>query len=203
MRVKRIKTYKFNELSEEIQEKLVEKQDCSEYFNSDDNKNTLEAFEKIAPIKIGDWEYGYHNFINFKLLVDYYEIENFTGKRLLAWVYNNITKYIEKGKYYSKSSYTDGVFHNKFRHSKIQKELDCSLTGYCIDNDILKALINLQETVRLKYDSYTLYDLMNDCLHDWIFACSHDVEYYQSEEYIREDLTNQDLDYDINGHIIY
>ena len=68
MRVKQIKLYKFDELSDEAKEKAIN--DHREFIASDtswqsENVRTLEQFENIFPIKVKEWEYGNHNFTHF------------------------------------------------------------------------------------------------------------------------------------------
>ena len=164
-----------------------------------ENEDTLKAFENIFPIKVGDWEYGYRNFINFKMTVDYEEIENMTGIRLLKYLWNNYRRDIYNGKYYSTSGHYDeqGKYHYKKRYSKITLEHSCVLTGYCMDDEILQPIYDFMQ----KPDNRTFYDLINDCLHNWIFACNQELEYQNSDEAIIETIQANEYDFLENGKL--
>lgn len=73
MRTETIGLYKFDELSDEAKEVAVNwwlKCEASDYVWDRNNRETLKQFEEIFPVKVTNWEYGYHNYINFKSLVE-------------------------------------------------------------------------------------------------------------------------------------
>ena len=115
MKTKTYTVYKFNELPEEAKQKAIEKWRSSDgYPFSYDNARSLEAFEKISPVKVSKWEYGYQNFINFEMTCDD-ETAQLTGKKLAA---------------YLKEHYGD-----------ILKQC-CPFTGYCMDEPLLDPIRN-------------------------------------------------------------
>lgn len=198
MRTETIKIgiYKFEELPEKIQEKVFQnwlKNQASDYFWNEENKKSLEAFEKIFPIKIKNWEYGGYgrNDIDFEMLTSNGE-EDFTGSRLLAYIYNNFYHYIAKGEYYYKNG--------KSRRSKIFKDYSCSLTGYGADDYLLKSIVNLEKNIK-KNPNYSFYDLIHDCLYNWINCCGKDYEYFCSEEYFKEEISANGYEYTSDGKI--
>jgi len=194
---KKFKVYKFNELPEEIQEKVFYKwneNQSQDYFWGKENEESLKEFKKIFPIKVKEWSYGGWgaDFINFEMNTYPKEIEDFTGPRLMAYIYNNFFHYITKGKYYSKNG--------KSRYSKIFKDYSCALTGYCIDDCLLGPIENLKNIIR-QNPNYSFYDLMRDCLHGWLSGCSKDYEYYCSEEYFKEEVENNGWEFTLDGEI--
>jgi len=199
MKTATINIYKFSELPEETQEKIILSwRDNDDYFWSSENKDTLDAFEEIFPVKIKKWEYDYHNFIDFDF-TETKEIENLTEQRLATYLWNNYKKKLFKGKYYSNTGYYDDKkqYHYKKRYSKIILEHSCVLTGYCIDDDILEPIYKFLD----KPTNINFYDLMNDCLQSWVYACNKDYEYWLSEESIKEDILNNDYDFTEDGKI--
>ncbi|MFA5299494.1 MAG: hypothetical protein WC389_14995 [Lutibacter sp.] len=206
MKTIKLKVFSFSELSEDVQLKIYEDSINSfEYFGHSDNVNTLEKFENIFPIKVKKYEYGYHDFIEFEFTgTD--DVENLTGQRLANYLWNNYGHQIYKGKYFSLWSKKEVTFKHhingypvlKTRHSKIMLDNCCILTGYCIDDDILKPVYDFMN----KPDSDNFYDLMESCLNSWLSACSKDYEWQSSFECFKEEQENNDYQYTKNGQII-
>ncbi|WP_434644347.1 hypothetical protein PQ692_14900 (plasmid) [Thermoanaerobacterium thermosaccharolyticum] len=173
MRTITVNIYKIDELSRNAQRKAYENWlEKGEYPWHDDNVRTLHAFEKIFPIKIKGFEYGYEygegrNYIYFNFIEDE-NIENLSGIRLLKYLYNNYFDYITNKKpFYGKS---------KTRKSKIIYNHDCPLTGYCMDLEILDPIYNFLK----KPEDITFYTLIRRCLYSWLDACRDDLENYFS-----------------------
>jgi hypothetical protein len=184
--------YKFEELPEDVQEKVVENfgNDTS-YFWEGENRDTLMAFEKVFPVKVRNWEYGYRNFINFDSLVDD-EVKGFTGVRLMKYIINHYYDDLFKPKYL-------GYVKGKARRSRIQRENSCVLTGYCLDDDILRPIYDF---LKKPDKSNTFDDILSDCLHSWISACNKDYEYRQSREAIVGEIAANDYEFDEKGNIV-
>ena len=160
-----------------------------------ENENSLKGFENIFPIKSTNWEYGYQNFINYKLdTIDYDEVWEFTGIRLLKWLVNNYWNDLFKPKYIGNLESKKG-FHPVY--SKCTFDNSCVLTGYCLDNDILDPIYNFIK----KPDESTLEDLLYDCLQSWVFACRNDYEYQQSDEYITEEILANEYEFTADGEM--
>ena len=179
MKTIEINLYSVKELDEDAKEKAFNEYCGSEqYFWGDDNKATLNEFERIFPVIIKDWRYGGGNsYINFCFTNDD-DIENLSGVRLLKYLINNYYDYLYEPKTFTKNKmYTT---NNKKRKSKIiYQKNDCRLTGYCLDCDILEPIY---EFLKKPNKYITFYDLMNDCLQSWLSACEKDYEYTYSEE---------------------
>ena len=198
MRQQTINIYKFDELSEEVQENVIDDFNCDDLYPwYNDNVDTRTAFESIFPIKIDDWDCDIHrrSFITFHIDNDIKkEILEFTGIRLMKYILNMYSDYLFKGKYYStQGSYLNGEFTYKYKHSKIIKDTCCVLTGYYMDDSILNPIYNF-----LKHPSndITLYDLMEDCLNSWVVTFESDIKDFYSKESLKDFA-------EINGYEFY
>lgn len=193
MEKREIEVYEFYELDEQTQEKILNKfrDDPYRYAWDSENRDTLNAFEKVFPIKIKYWSYGGRGEgVNFEMTCDD-EIENMTGLRLRTYLINNFYDDIFKRKLYWKN-------FTKKRASKLFRENSCVLTGYCMDDNILDPVYKFIK----KPNGDNFYDLMNDCLQGWVYSCSRDQEYAYSDESIKEDIEANDYRFDANGRIM-
>jgi hypothetical protein len=170
---KEITLYNLDELEGSARERALDWLRDDNDFWVEERRATLAAFEKIFPITVKDWEYGYRNHISFTF--DYEdEIAELSGIRLMAHIYNNYFSDLWHGKWYYKNK--------KSRRSKVIFDNCCVLTGYYLDNSILDPIYNfLQHPFGI-----TFYDLLYDCLQSWVYACRDELEYLNSEEYLLE-----------------
>lgn len=190
--------YKYSELSDKAKERARQwwiDLEAVDYAWNKENRETLEAFENLFPVEVKDWEYGHHNYINFRCTCDE-EIENLKGTRLATYLWNNYAKHLFKGMYYSSGKYVDGKYQYKSRRSNITLDNTCVLTGYCIDNDILAPIYVFLSKPK---DNITFYDLMNDCLQSWVIACRNDYEYALSEENAEESIIANEYEFTEDG----
>ena len=80
--------------------------------------------------------------------------------------------------------------------SSIPKGDDCSLTGYCLDCDILSAF---HDSVNKRGDIKTAF---NDAIHAGVKSIVNDMEYQDSEEYALDYIEANGYEFDKNGRII-
>lgn len=180
MRTISVNIYSFDELSKKAKEKALEHFRNSDiYFWSIENEKTLEEFAKVFPVNIKEWEYGYRNYINFNLTCDD-KIAELKGIRLMKYLYKNYEHILFKPKFLHTKII--GSENNITGHAKLLKDNCCVLTGYCIDDDILKPIYDFLKNPK---DSITFQDLMGDCLQSWVYACNKEYEYAYSDEGIR------------------
>lgn len=182
--------YSIDELSESARERAYyEWLSGEDYPWGIDNSATLEEFEKIFPIKVYNWEYGYRKYINFDMTCDG-DIAELSGIRLLKYIYNNYYNFLFKRRevYYK---------NNKKKVSKIFYTIpDCPLTGYYLDYEILEPIYKF-----LKNPSpyLTFKGLMRKCLESWLNACENDYEDYFSMENFIELSKDNDWEYFEDG----
>jgi hypothetical protein len=195
MKTYTIKTYLFNELSEDAQRAAWENDPhaiCCDYFDGE-RRATLKAFERIFNISV---QYSVdscrHTFDYFKPCENGDEISD--PLRLACYVWNNYAQHIKKGKYYStRGEWIDGRYNYKYRYSKITHEMDnCPLTGVCYDCDILQPVI---DCLLYKEKYSTLEDLITAALNDFFRAWRADLEYIESFEYYKEEAENNAWEY--------
>ena len=106
MKTIELKLYNFSELSEEAQQVAIENFDLTYQmeFYFDEALQTLEAFQRIFPIKYTEIDYVYGKAYG-KYIGDENH-RNLSGIRLLKLLENNYFYYIRKGKYRSTKSTT-------------------------------------------------------------------------------------------------
>lgn len=185
MKKQEICLYSFEELSEEAQKKVMDRErmgiaQLHDEFVADDYFGTMEKFAEITKT---EFHTNYGVFVKCKN--EYCDQETLEGKYLFRYVANEIIPYITRGKYY----------HNwktgKSRRSHIFKSVgdDCPLTGMCYDYNILKPVVDyFHNWARPEYDGYTFEDLMQDCYDAIYSAYEKEVEYGYSDEFVREEL---------------
>lgn len=186
---KKIQVFSVSELSEFALEHAYDRwAQNSEYPFADENRDTLKAFCQIFPVRVQSMGYGDRNEIDWTF-TETPEIQDLSSHRLATYIWNNFPE-ISKGKYYSKSKWENGQYNYKSRHSHVMLDHSCVLTGYCMDDTIMSPIYAFLEAP----DRRDFWDLMNDCLCEFIFACGRDYDYYFSlKNFIEEAETNEYL----------
>lgn len=182
-----IKIYELDELEQEIQERIIQEYRYSnfEYFNSYDNIDTLKKFAYTFNFDIKDYSLGeYDSYIKICISED---IKNLEYLDLHKYLLNNHFDDLYKPKYISNGK--------KHRYSKILFDTSCVLTGYYMDDCILKALYDF---IKKPY-KITFKDLIESCIDEFIVAYEYDLEYCLSDEYIKEHLMINEYMYTENG----
>ena len=198
MKIKQIKIYTIDELSDEAKEKAHFDYLSSDihYCWSENNKATLDAFCNIFPIKVTNWSYGDRNYINSTMETAdsdtekiYYDI---TGIRLLKYIVNNYWHDLFKPKYL-------GRIKGKLKYSRCQFSRCCVLTGYCIDDDILQPI---HDFLKRPDENMTFEDLLKECLECWVAACNDDYESCCSLDYFIDAAQANECEYDEYGNMV-
>lgn len=196
MRIEHIKIYLFDELSEKAKENAISnmRDVIDTYVLEKESEKTLQEFENIFPIKVKEFGYEYNPYVYFDFREKDWQhgtIKDLSGQRLATYIWNNFKDRIYKGKYYSigHCNKETGKYNYKSRYSKILLDNCCPLTGYCADDDILEPIFSFMK----KPDNRNFYELMSDCLKNWVKRYADDYEYATSDEGITESIkTNQD-----------
>jgi len=206
MRTETVEIYSFDELPEDAQQTAIENWRASgiDYVWSDEWRESLKAFCDVTGI---DWQVGHGgNYVNWRYEgLTYIEPDDLTGLRLRTWLINNWLPRFRTGKWYSqswnsKTRTLDCSKGNKSRHSKIQFEYDnCPLTGYCGDMSLIQPIFKFIA----KPDKHTsLADVIGDCLHNWARDWEADMDYQNSDEYIRETIEANDYEFYADGSMV-
>lgn len=178
-----LQLYTFDELSEEVQKEIIERErwnimdQCMEAYGSD-YVTSLRTFEKLTNTQSCSWSVNYSGYnFNFKYnnnpifecpidcSNDIYA-EELCGKLLFRYINNNIMPYITQGRYYSSSGkYINEKYTYKYRRSRIIKSVgdDCPLTGMCYDFYLLEPIIKYYKTWCSYPDNFLLTDLIEQC----------------------------------------
>jgi len=187
MRVIKVNVYKFDELSKDVKEKVLEdfRNDEILYVWDKENQKTLETFKKHFDfVDIETWEYGFGNsFINFSIADD--DISEMDGYKFYKYLKNN-------GYLTIKELYKEGY-----------KKLDdnCCLTGYCVDIDILEPILKLMKKPSI-YKNTTAFEIIRKCLNNWLKCCKDDLEYSYTDEAIEELIVSNDYEFTKEGELI-
>lgn len=216
--------YKFNELSEKGKQKAIQKWretnwQTGDYAWQSENRESMEAFADIFPIKVTSWEYGGRGEgVNFHFTSDEDTIENLSGQRLATYLWNNYRDelYSKKCIGVSNLRLTDEKYrHNRvkstqitnqcvnkgkwinFYYSAIQIEECCPLTGYAADDALCQPIWDF---IR-KPDSRSFKDLLEDCFAQWIKYCNDDIADQDSDEYIKDTIEANDYEFDEDGEL--
>lgn len=210
MRTVRTKVYKFDELSEQAQQKAVDSY-IAQYgietdFIYDEAHETVKAFHEAFGTKENRRSW---------LECDCSNIENdvleLKGLRLRTYIINNFWDNLFKGKYFSLWSKTEVSFkyHKegypvlKSRHSKVLFDNTCTLTGVCYDMSLLQPIYDFIE-YKDKPDYYSYMDfetLMNDCFASLEKDIDSEVEAQSSFEVVSEQLRSNDSEFTKQGNL--
>ena len=222
MRTIEVNLFKFDELSEQAKQVAISnyRNGITEIFWSSENRNSMEKFAEVFPIKVKDWQYDYGGgYVRFVFDCDYEdEIENLSGQRLANYIWNNYKTDFWKGKYYNSWASEKIISHKKVKSTLMCKEngwsntenygkywnvysglnltdTDCPLTGYSMDCDLL---YNIYDFCK-KPDNRTFRELLEDCFSAWVKSCVADIEYQGSDEFITEQLIANDYEFTEDG----
>lgn len=212
-KIKTIKLYTLDQLSDGAKQKAIKKYRGSrnEYFWQEENRNSLIKFAELFDIKLTSYFYGDRGEgVNY---VSNYrgEVEELSGVRLATWLHNNIGNEIFKPKYYGVNLNKE-VKHKRIKckfyertgnyfvgyYSGITKDTCAPLTGYCMDESLLKPIY---EFLKKPSDSINFLDLLDDCFNEWVKAGNADIDYQNSDEFIIGEIENNELFFTIDGTI--
>lgn len=189
MKTIELKIYDFEELSEKAKKKALSNIDLDHEFefHQEEATQTIEAFQRIFPIKWKEIDYanGYYR-------ANYVGEDNhrhLSGIRLLKLLENRYLHYVRKGKYRSTESsaihpclthqkLSNGKVFHAF-YSRIFFEYDsCPLTGVCYDYEILQPILDF----RKKPDNTTFEELLESCIESLVKSMEKEYEYCNSDE---------------------
>ena len=146
-----------------------------EYYQHDDNMNSIREFCKIFDCEITDYEYGYRYDYSFNTE---YDDEELSKLDLLAKVYFNYLKV--------------------FKHAKYKESSECQLTGYYIDEILLDTIRKFLH----EQHHYSYRDLIEECFDKAFSHFVKDYEYTSSMEYFEEYCEANDCYFTENGKLI-
>jgi len=211
MRKLTIKAYRITELPEDVQEEAYHQwlQETS-YFNGTENIETLKRFAEIFKISVKDWEYGgYRPYIKYTVDLDA-DILELSGLRLYKYIFHYYyyslwpakqIGVIKKRISHRRLSWIqDKITGEKYSvyHSCLLRMDACPLTGYWMDEEILRPI---REFLKKPEEHIAFEYLLKDCLESWVWACQKDYEECTSFEYFLQESEENGLLYDKYGRL--
>jgi hypothetical protein len=198
MRTKTIKIYSFNELSEEAKENALReyRDNNTEIFWESETLESLKGlFENCNGVSLKDYSLGeYQSCIEISFTNE--EVEEFTGKRAMAWLENNLLSNIR-------------IPFNSFAVNGTRKKLaqygqyyrggmikPCPFTGYCVDDDFIDSLV---KDIKGGDDLKSAFENLASVYQKII---QNEVEYQNSEEFIADYFESNDVEFDEAGERI-
>lgn len=193
MRIKEIRLYQFDELSDEAKATArdwLRDATASDTYVLDEMIDSLKALFKASGIKLVDWSIGAYNQNNY-VKFDLGDAADLTGARAMAWLENNLfdrlritpAEFEKKRKEYM--SYGEG-----YRIGKIKP---CPLTGMGYDEDLLDAIrksISSGETLKEAFKG----------LADHIAKMFEtEVEYQNKDEQVEENIRANEYEFTVDG----
>jgi len=199
---RKIKLYSIDELSDEAQNRVIEreKENIFSWYNeteSYDRKKTLELFEKATETEAINWHVdAYDNYVNFEFnnnrafTADYWDEnlqpEDVHGKLLWRWVNVFVDENISRKDYYK---------NGKNRTSRIAIETIfggwCPFTGVYTDADILDPIVDayIHPEKIFGKENYTLVDLISECYNAFFEAWKESLHFaYTDRDFLLESL---------------
>jgi hypothetical protein len=188
MRIIETAAYTFNELSPEIQVRVVESWRVGDFPYHDEIKATLNALQNLFGVTVYNWEYGleYHTF----------RIGETSNDKIPAW---KVVRDIQLPRKVYRRGYGVG---SKYRVSKITRKTidDCPFTGVCYDFAYADAVRELHKPSN--FFTWTKADFVR-YVFDRLFSMAvADYKYFYSEESIREDIRCNDFEFTAEGKLI-
>lgn len=205
-----LNAYSFNELSDYAKKIAIENERENIYYDFvyDDANQTVKAFNELFGLKE-----GLQSWLDFRTYDLEDSILNLKGLRLQKYIYNNFgwklfkKQYLKHGKdkenepenYHYMRRFTklkNGTYSIVYQ-SNYKIETSCVLTGMCYDDDILQPIYDFLEL--RTFDSTNFKDLLNDCFEAIKKTIENEIEYMQGNEYISEQIIDNDYEFNENG----
>lgn len=195
--------YTFNELSDEAKEKAIENYRYSD-FDFAWQRETIDTINAIAEGM--NCKAKWYSYDGITYDVSFYsreteDIENLSGKRAWAYIWNN---YLYPNREY-KTYWKDKVIHcdgrkNWKRKSKISFGFDnCPFTGYCADCCFIEAWREWQKLFR-NNSALTVGDFIDLVANNLSKEWTSDNEYQNSDEGIAEILSINEYEFTEDGN---
>ena len=214
MRIKETKVYQFGELSEEAQETAIEKfqDNMQEYFWAEDGISSLKEFCKRFDIELKDYslDCGGSGNGHIQFNADTYSMiaDEMAGMKVYKYILNNYHHILFKPQFRGTIK-NDTIKHKRIKHTKLTnynvfnayysgifRDNCCVLTGYCMDDDILRPIYVF---IKKPNQTTTLQDLFEACFDSFISAWNRDVEYQYSEDAIKETIEANEYEFTDDG----
>ena len=190
--------YRFEELSEEVQDRIIERNRtevgntlCS--FDNDEYRGTLEMIEKVFSISLSaTFSYSAYNFRFTSTRWDFVADD----PRYLVRYLNKVEESCRSNRtYWSKHPRTNGF---KKRVSRIFSELEWSLTGTWCDDAVIECMKCRWDAVKMHR---TIREFVDDLVGDFLASWTSNNESNYEDDAIRDVIVNRDEEYLEDGTV--
>jgi len=127
------------------------------------------------------------------------------GKRLAAWLWNNVISEVQTGQYRHDKK---GIRANmKSRKSKMTFEVSCPFSGMSVDCAAMDPILDFVHGKGFSrsgsnWANTTLEDIIRDCFHNISKYVDDDIEYLTSLEAFAETCESNEYEFDENGEML-
>lgn len=216
MRKITVDVYNFSELSEEVQQKVIEnsRERIGTFLTECDDgdyEGSLDAFCKEFDVSAGRWQVGCPTYYNLSFKYDeIYEglsAEDVKGKLLWRFLDHHRDDLISPTTYYGWETHNDN--NKKHRQSRVNYnakyggivEDGMSLTGVYSDYELLKPIM---EWRKHPDEDTSLYDLMDECLGNFFADWKRTRDANYEDEAVRDILIDNDSEqYCVDGSVFH
>lgn len=178
MRIQTTEVYKFEELSEEAKDKVIQRikdeRANDDYIPwRDEIMDSFKATFEAAGVTLRDWEVGPYCYSSCRVYMG--DASELTGGRAMAWVENNLF-----GQFRVKRNTRESLRWGRFVGSRPE----CPMTGMSFDEDMFDSLTKALKTGDTLKEAFEgLADTAQKLMEE-------ELDNYMSEETILDDLTN-------------
>jgi hypothetical protein len=169
--------YKFEELPADIQERIVSRWRDGDHdmpWNDEWWQSLVEFQSYPMPIKVKDWDVSPFSYTYVTTTTTDDDVAALSGVRAWKWLVNNGWQ--------------------KLAHPP--KGQSCPFTGYCGDENLLDPL---RGALANPLAITSLEDVFKDACNTWAKAWSQDMEYWYSDECIREEIAANEYEFEADG----
>lgn len=194
--MKTITIYQFNELTQEAQQRVIENYRNTnvnhEYFWANEMLESLKGLFNVCDgIKLKDYSLGdQRSFIDVEFSQE--EAGKLSGKRAFAWIENNLLSKI-RVPYYGNARQDLKKYGNAYYAGHVKP---CPFTGFYFDENLLESLLK-----DIKEGS-TLKTAFEGLAQEYEKTLNNEIEYVNSDEYIRQELRENDDNFTAEGNQI-
>jgi hypothetical protein len=184
MQTKTIITYSFDELDQEIQEKIAETWRANDsFFWADEWLDSLKGFAEYFGININDW------------IIDLY------GRSYVYFDFNgdDELKFTDFPSSLARSEISGfRLYKMLLNRYSADSMKDCCFTGYCGDEVLMKPI---REFIKKPSKNIDFYYLIECCFDEWIKVFEKDIEHWESFDCIKEDILLNEYQFTESGNL--
>lgn len=192
--------YKFDELDEAVQERLVRR--CAEWHANDwegEYRDALRELQKLFDVRCEHWEvdgwsHDYTLYAHYSPYAKLYLSEAADSDEGYEYGYLALHGNRAMGKCWTEweRKVVKGNWHHVGKHSRYSRVVfgglhdgTCPLTGFWMDDDALDPLWDMMEGKHVA-DGMTIAKMIDACFESFFAAWESDIRYRTSEKYFRE-----------------